>query len=175
MIKNVILGLTFVCSLASVIISLYQKSYSDKFVYVNTTKLYSDFEYAKQLHKDFEKMVTARKTILDSLYEATDKITKELKYKKTQSELDMNMVTEMQNDYFAKKEQFARDNESVMNIYNEKIWTQINEYVQQYGKEKGMNIVFGANSQGSIMYGNSPFDITEEVLDYINNKFNDKI
>lgn len=50
----------------------------------------------------------------------------------------------------------------------------INDYIQQYGKDHGYKMIFGANGNGNIMYAEDGIDLTEKVIQGINKKFNGK-
>ncbi len=174
MIKNTLIGISFVCSMVCLLILLYQRSYRENFIYVDTLKLYSEFEYTKQTNKELEKIVNARKQITDSLYETVRKKTQELKYKKSRSDEDMSFLSGLQDEYFYKKEQFENENQSTVELYNTKIWNQLNTFIQEYGKENHYQLIFGANAQGTIMYGMETLDKTKEIIDFVNKRFNDK-
>ena len=45
---------------------------------------------------------------------------------------------------------------------------EINEKVREYGKKKGYNIIFGATENGNVVYGDKRYDITENVLKFLN-------
>jgi len=173
MLKNVIIGCSFVCSLVSITILVYKES-KREFIYVDTIKLYSGFEYTKEADKDFEKIVTARKFITDSLYEEVRKKMQELKFKKNRTDEDMEVLSKMQEEYKYKKEQFERENESANAMYTNKIWNQLNTFMLQYGKDNNCQVIFGANGQGNIMYGDDSLDKTEDILAYVNKRYNDK-
>lgn len=50
----------------------------------------------------------------------------------------------------------------------------INDYVKEYGKKKGYEIIFGASGSGNIMYADEGTDLTEKILEGLNNEFEGK-
>ena len=50
----------------------------------------------------------------------------------------------------------------------------INDYVKEYGKKKGYKIIFGASGSGNIMYADERTDLTEKILEGLNNEFEGK-
>lgn len=48
---------------------------------------------------------------------------------------------------------------------------QVNAYSKDFGKTQGYDYIFGVTENGSILYGNSADDVTEEVVEYINAKY----
>jgi outer membrane protein len=55
-----------------------------------------------------------------------------------------------------------------------KIWTQLNQYITEYGKTKDYEYILGANGSGSLMYADSTLNITEEVTAFANKKYSGK-
>ena len=50
----------------------------------------------------------------------------------------------------------------------------INDYVKEYGKKKGYDIIFGASGSGNVMYASEASDLTEDVLKGLNAEFEGK-
>jgi len=48
------------------------------------------------------------------------------------------------------------------------VLNQVNSFVEQYGKEKGYDIVFGTTNSGNLLYAKESMDITKEVLEALN-------
>ena len=80
----------------------------------------------------------------------------------------------MQREYTYKETEFQKENQRASNEYYTKIMSRINQYVEEFGKEKRYAIIFGANGQGNIMYAEDSKDITKEVLEYVNSRYNGK-
>jgi len=129
-----------------------------------TSKIaYVDFN--KELEKDFEKIVTTRKYVLDSLkYQITIK----------NGAQDTTGLDILKRSYSYNSQVFEHNNSLLKEQYYEKIVTQLNQYVTDFGKESVYDIVLGANGNGTIMYATPKIDITDEVLVYINSKYEGK-
>ncbi|OGX87430.1 hypothetical protein BEN47_10910 [Hymenobacter lapidarius] len=54
---------------------------------------------------------------------------------------------------------------------NQEILAEINLYIKQYGKNKGYDFILGATENGNIVYAAEGKDITEDVLNGLNNKY----
>ncbi|WP_418501220.1 OmpH family outer membrane protein [Flagellimonas sp.] len=50
----------------------------------------------------------------------------------------------------------------------------VNDYIKEYGAEHGHKIIFGAMGSGNIMYAKEATDITKDVLEGLNNRYNGK-
>ena len=55
--------------------------------------------------------------------------------------------------------------------YTADIWKQINQFVNEYGKQNGYDFILGAAGNGSLMFANETNNITEEVIFFINNRY----
>ncbi|MDP2387990.1 MAG: OmpH family outer membrane protein [Bacteroidota bacterium] len=149
---------------------LYFKEGKSGIVWMDVNKVYSDFDYKKEMDAKYLKTETARKKIIDSL---------ELDLKLIFNQMQNNpkddekvILFETKRAYFLeKKQQLDSDSENTRAKYYEQIVSQINQYVRDYGKEKGYSVILGADGTGAIMYAEEKIDITKEITTYVNNKY----
>jgi len=52
---------------------------------------------------------------------------------------------------------------------------EINSYIHDYGKKNGYTIIFGATTEGSILYGEEQEDLTEIILKQLNENYSSKV
>ncbi|MEO6302758.1 MAG: OmpH family outer membrane protein [Bacteroidia bacterium] len=173
MLKNIIIGIALITGITGLVLSLNHPV--TEVVYVDMGKLYDGFALSKELNTDLEKIIKARKTISDSLYEDLRSQTQELKSKEKKTVEDIQGLAKLEEEYYYKQQQFEKDNHSTSTEYLAKIWNQLNQYMQDYGASKKYTFILGANGQGNIMYGEKSKNITDEVIIYVNNRYNDKI
>jgi outer membrane protein len=132
---------------------------SPKTGYVNLNMVFDKFPLKKQLQTKLENMQASRKAILDSLY---------VQVSAAGNSPEAEKVREL---YLQDKKQFQLDDQRVSQDYNAQIWKQINQYVKDYGEEKGYQYIWGADGAGTLMYADKSVDLTDQVSDYVNNKF----
>lgn len=132
-----------------VLINSYQ---SKKLAFVYNEKLFKGFRGTTELDKKLKDLEIVNRERLDSLIK-----------------LPMSPDLESQ----IRDESFRVDGvlKEVSTRYTEDIWNHINEAVSAFGKENGYDFVFGAAGDGSLMYADEVNDITEEVLDYMNSRY----
>lgn len=140
-------------------------------VYVINAEIYNEFEMKKQLEARMISVQQQRKSILDSLGLRIEMRLQAYQMNGASDTLEANQIRNMQQDLYMKQNMFAEDNERMVAQYEEQIWKQLNQYAQDYGKEKGYSIVFGANGDGGIMYGDEVVNVTEDLKLYANEKF----
>ena len=61
--------------------------------------------------------------------------------------------------------------QSMNSEFTQEIWSRINQLLGEYSKDNGYDYVFGASGNGSLMYAGEYENITEEVIDYINARY----
>ena len=49
-----------------------------------------------------------------------------------------------------------------------------NQYIKDYGIQNNYILIFGVSGQGNIMYANDGLDATEEVIEYVNKRYQGK-
>lgn len=147
---------------------IFGKSHKAKVVYVDNIELFSGFHMKTELEKKYSEVESLRKAILDSIYTEI-KIKAELKEASASESLAM-----LKKEFLMKKELFEKENAETMTNYNTQIWNQLNEYTKQYGKEHGYEFILGANGQGVLMYADDTKNVTKELIQFANAKFDGK-
>lgn len=145
-------------------LGIYNLQSKPNVAYINLAKVYDEFTLKKELSAKFETTKGARQHILDSL-----KLQLQILHGKVQ-ENDPKYNGLLQN-YYAYENQFAQDNQTLSLEYNDQVLKQLNQYVIDYGKKQNYDIIYGANGEGNIMYAKDMYDISEEVIVYINNRY----
>lgn len=54
---------------------------------------------------------------------------------------------------------------------SKKVWERLNPLLEQFGKEKKLQLVVGANGAGTVLYGDKASDMTEEAIKYVNEHY----
>lgn len=171
--KNKILPiLAIVISIAAMVLSLINKS-SLKLGYVDAPKLYSEFNFQKELNAQIESLNTNRMEYLDSIKLGIEILEKKKQLNSYDLE-DEERLLFMKSMYNKKVEQFNEEDEQIRIKNNEKIIKRINQYAKDFGKENGYNMIFGVKGDGNIVYSEEQFDVTEKLIDYANKKFKGK-
>lgn len=141
---------------------------SKKIAYVNTIQLYDSFKLKKELEEKFSKVQLARQNLLDS-------IKFRIQYVSIKgaalSEQERMQVNDLQRSYLYKEKEFSDENATTMQQYSDQIWKQINQYVNDYGKKHGYDLILGATGEGNIMFARTEEDITKNVSEYINRRY----
>jgi outer membrane protein len=138
--------------------------------YIKIQSVYAEFTLKKELEKKIISVTSARKNILDSMeikLKAMNLAFKNIKDNKVLEQKKEEFKEESE-QYFLKKKSFTEDNERTRKDYEDQILKQLNQYIYDYGKQHELDFIYGASGNGSMMYGSDKYDITEAILNYVN-------
>lgn len=133
--------------------------------YILTQKVFDGFDGTKQIKSKLQNQENRQKQVIDSLT---------MEYKlvaslpDAASKVKATRIKEVYNSLYM---QFQKQSEDDVKKYNADIWKQINQYVNEYGKENNYGILYGADGTGSLMYADSTLNISDKVIKYINKKY----
>ena len=150
-------------------IGLLTKNTSSKVSYINISEVFEKFGLKKELSIQFEKGSLGRDDILNEMYLGLETMLKDIE--KNPSEDAILLYKKREAVYMEKREQFDSQKVAQLKEYDAQILRQLNQYVKDYGKEEGVDVILGATGQGNIMYCDEEMNITEEVIAYINERY----
>lgn len=163
------------CGAISVLVSFFMvKLVSPSVAYVQVGKLYEEFDMKKDMEKELLGAQTKRKAILDSMLTDINLLTKKLEQNPADIHIK-SLVLKKREEYVNWRTTFENEEEEVVANLRGKILAQISQYVKEYGDDNGYDYVFGAVSDGTLMYGSEADDITTEVKQFINDRYKGKV
>lgn len=143
-----------------------------KIGYVNTIKVFNEYEKTK----DYEKLLETEK----------DKKEKEISAKKDEIKKMQDKLSLLKEDKQEEerkkisekiKEYRQLQNEALISLKKQRdtkmkeILEDIEAVIKEYAKEKSFDIIF---SEGALLYGKKSFDITDVILKEVNKKYRQK-
>lgn len=139
--------------------------------YVSSGTLFEKFELRQQLETEFQNDMNARKAVLDSLQLQLSTMAQQLEQQPSPSQEQVELFQYKRETFFRAQQLFEEENEQKYAQFQEQVWTQLNQYVSDFGTENNLDYIFGANGNGSIMHASPENDITDQVVQYANQKF----
>mgnify|MGYP003665688936 CR=1 FL=1 len=128
-------------------------------VYIDNVLLFSGFNMTNDIKSTYENELKKQKSIVDSLLidlqqseEGTIKEDLQLRFVS-----ENNKLKEM-NDYF-------------MNDLSGQVWERLNSYIQEFGELNDYSIILGTQGAGNLMYAKDDMNITKELLEFVNKKY----
>lgn len=110
------------------------------------------------LEFDFQKALNRFEAELPSLSEAEGLQRKQAL--QSQQENILRYAESVENQVLSEEEQML---EGVLN--------QVNNLAVEYGNENGYDVIFGTTQSGNILQGRDAYDITDELLEYMNKTY----
>jgi outer membrane protein len=148
--------------------SFWLMRYADKKTktgYVLTQFVFEGFDGTKQLKFKLKNQENRQKRIIDSIA---------LEYKLLASHNDSEgkeKAVKIKQLYSSLYKKFKEDNEEEAKTYSAEVWKQINQYINDYGKENNYSILYGADGNGNLMYADTSLNISASVLKYMNKRY----
>jgi len=145
-------------------------SQSPKTGYVNLSKVFEEFSGKKELENKLQLEAKGNQRYLDSLSFELQNLARQVNENSKDSKL-LQLMEEKQYQLNTAK---ARIDQYTINRHQqltEQVWMQINQYVKDYGAEKEYEYIFGADGAGTLMYGSTNKNLTENITQYINKKY----
>ncbi len=142
--------------------------------FINIQTVYDQFDMKKELEAEYLNVESKRKMVIDSLKLVSNTYYQQ-NFKGDDTPASVKRELQIRQKQIEMKEkQFSEDNAVLTQKYTDQILKQINQYVYDYGKENKYKYIFGANSSGTLMYARDSEDITDLVLEYINQRYSGK-
>ena len=171
-ILSVIISVLFLYTLVLSTINYFPKP---KIGYLNSALLVEKYSGAQKAKAELDKKTSEWKKNIQTLEEELNNLNKEMlangsKWTKQQMVDKQKIMKSKQEDY----NRYLRaitdkakqtENELLTPVYNE-----INSKIENYGKDKGYDLILGTLSGGNILYGNKAVDLTDDFLEYTKKK-----
>lgn len=140
--------------------------------YVNTEMVYNNFELKKKMETQLKSIEQIRSSMLDSMKLQLDLMYSHMQLKQeTNDSMMANNFSNLRDTYFKRQEEFKQANEALAQQYTSQIWSQLNQYLQDYGHKKGYQYIFGANGDGALLFADDAVNITDDVKGYVNDRY----
>ena len=167
------------CNVLLSLFSLYKAYQSTNLVYVDVNKLLESYKRTEIVRSEFEKKAKTLQSNVDSLILGWQEDLKT--YEKERSKMTKKEISLKQELLNNKQQQISSYQQAIQKQIQEEdkkatqtVINDINDYVKEYGKKKGYEIIFGASGSGNIMYADEGTDLTEKILEGLNNEFEGK-
>lgn len=138
-----------------------------KTAFVDNQRLFNAFQGRKELEDRLEQEFNRKKLVMDSLG---------LQIKSLQQTTAASIDQQKQLQVMLQRyQQMQQDNQNYYQYksqeYTEVIWKQISAYTRAYGEEYNYDYVFGIAGSGSLMFGKQHYDITDDVIHFVNKRY----
>ena len=147
MIKSILICFNFLIAIA-LILYVYRLDHHKKSVFITNELVFNRFKGTKSMKERLATLRSDQAKSIDSLASFYD-----------DSRLEQEKI---------RLQVFF---ENMSNQYTMEIWKQINQYISDYGHANDLNFIYGATGSGNLMFARDAYDITEEVIEYCNKRY----
>lgn len=169
---KIFIGCVVSLILLQVTITMIWVGSKSKTAFINTETIYEKFALKQKLEDELKATQSARNILLDSLRFELDLLA--LEVQKPEKQADSALIRNfnaLRDYYFQQQQQLQEDNDALAQQYTEQIWTQLNQYIKEYGSENDYEYIFGANGDGALMFANDAVNITDDVNNFVNERY----
>ena len=134
-----------------------------KIVHIQSAQVFAEFQLKLELESKLSNLEQSRTRVLKEL---------ELEIKAMESRAGAaDTLQFLVDQYVAKEAEFAKDQSEQSEQFTEQIWTQLNQYLQDYCDAEGISYLLGADGSGHLMGADENKDVTEEVIAFVNQQY----
>lgn len=124
---------------------------------VNMPELYNQYQGRKDVEARFAGKINRLVYLTDSL------------------EKDMNKLSITEKQINGEKINLFNDEKMRNELeMQQQVWNQLNEYMLEFGKSRKYKLILGASNNGNIVYSHESVDLTKELIEYVNEKYEGK-
>lgn len=153
-----VFSLLAICSIVLSIIN-FTKTSQNEIIVADSQKLFSEFKMTKETKKTGDLIINKMKFSLDSLYTALNN---------SKSATDKSQIVKQ-------IEEERYNSESFNNNYSAeetaKIMARLKSYIKEYAALKKYHVILGSKNDGGVLYADEQKDVTEDLLKYVNKKY----
>lgn len=149
---------------------------SFKSAYIDTEKLMKEYEESKQFEAKYkamsERMQNELERDMKNFQNEVQNFQKNAQAngmewaQKKEAELQRRQVTLQQ-----KEQNYLKKFQEEGAVERDSMVSKMKSFIKEYGKEKGYDFIYGTGDAATVLYAKDQYDITEEVLKLMNEKY----
>jgi outer membrane protein len=141
------------------VIFLPPKETPKQYGYVDNLTLFSEFNMVQDLQKTKLPALNVQQKRVDSLYQLLQQQTKEA------------AIQDLKQKMYVENSKLQNLGTEIKQQINSQVWERLNTYLEEFGKEKKVNLIFGIQGNGNIMYADDAYNFTQEAIQFANSKY----
>lgn len=165
--KNLVLGGAILLAIVAIVISILALKGQKKVAYFDYAKVHEQCNLKESLEKDLEKVVSTRKSQLDSLNLELSFLSNKVQANNADQE-ELDRFEDMKNRFLTLQNNYEQENYRLKEEYFNQIRESINEKAKSFGEDNEYDYLFSASGDGALMYASEGEDVTKLVLEYVN-------
>lgn len=171
--KNFIALLLTIAIIILACLTFYLYNRQPKIAYVDTGKLLDEYQAMRDAKAEYAGQTKQWQNNLDTLQQEVQQEIDQYKLQadgmsKAEREKTEKQIRIRQEQYYNYKKATDEKAGQEEGRLLDRVLSKTNLFMIDYGRKKGYDVIFGTTETGTILYGSSRHDITQEVLDALN-------
>lgn len=169
--KNLLLVFLSALLCCLLLLSGYHLLFHQKIAYVRTGYVLAEYSGMKAANETYEKELKKVQANMDTLqrrYEYLAGLQEHNVGKQNELNYRLQIAEADYNRYAAKAMEDLEQRRMELTVT---VIKEVNAVVEAYGKRKKYDLILGATDAGSILHGDGSHDITDEILEVLNNSY----
>jgi len=137
--------------------------------YIDTLRVYNEFAYKQELQAKYDLLEKRLVAPIDSI-----KLEAEYALKDSLNPNLEELINKFRKDIYVLESQKQTELGRMDKEYFSTVWTHLDEYIKVYGEESKYKIIFGVKGEGNIVYAKQGMDLTDDVIEFVNRKYEGK-
>ena len=155
------------------LVSCKEETEDMKDVFIYNAKVFEGYKGTKLIQQKLVKKQEGQKHQLDSIL-AEIQVKESAVVPSALSQQQKVQFMTRRNEYQRVMNEYQSGNAEEFQEAQQALWVQINQYIKDYGSEKGYVFIYGATGTGNLMYADTTRDVSNQVIEYINQRFEGK-
>ena len=153
-----------------------------KIVYINMDSLLSNYKQSRELNEAFLKKVEDNRTELNMKAKMFEQEVVAFQQKlENNGFMTRERAEQAQADLMVKRQNLQKLDQELMETaqreqmeLNNKLYTEITDFLREYNKKKGYQLILSTTLGGNVFYAEEGCDITKDVVDQLNQQYEQK-
>ena len=155
-------------------IGLYIGLNSDKVGIIDSNRLLNEYKGTKLAMAEFEQRSKILQANLDTLTEEFQNELKKFEIERsTMTDKEMSLYQEILRNKQRQLKQYSEVTQKKIQEEDKsvtmRLLERVNQNIKEFGKENNYKFILGAKGDGGVLYGEEAIDITDQILDRLNN------
>ncbi|MGN6569631.1 MAG: OmpH family outer membrane protein [Flavipsychrobacter sp.] len=159
--RSIILSV-IVSLLSSGLVYVLLNNQNRKTAVVDAIKLFNQYNMKKELE-------AKEKIRLEGMSKVLDSMTNQIKL--AQASKNDQAAQYLFNRFNLLKQQLRDEYNQSNQLINQEVWKRLNPLIEEFGKKKKLHLIIGANGMGSVLYNDEYYDLTPELVNYVNKQY----
>ncbi len=172
---QLVFNLVVVAAIATLYVLHFVRS-QEKIAYVDSVRLLNGYQAMIQARQAYQQKATAWQANVDTLMAGVQTAIKT--YEKDAATMSAKERTLSQEMIRSKQKQLADYQQAIQEKARQEdqrmtgeVVKQANSFLERYGKDHHFQIIFAANTSGNIAYAEKYMDVTDQVLEQMNQEY----